>query len=188
MSLNIPNAKLEVLEQSQQIYEVLGYPLTVEIRGENLSLIQKKAKEIFERLKSLPEVKKIQIRNSYEKSVMHVKIDRNKSLMSGVVAGQVFLDLQTYMLGKNIGTLRTNQGTLPIVLKKAETVSLEDLPKTPLEGLKGEVPLGTIATVSQKTVPSVIDHSDGERVVYVDLVSIEAVSYTHLTLPTIYSV
>ena len=173
MSLNIPNAKLEVLEQSQQIYEVLGYPITVEIRGENLSLIQKKAKEIFERLKSLPEVKKIQIRNSYEKSVMHVKIDRNKSLMSGVVAGQVFLDLQTYMLGKNIGTLRTNQGTLPIVLKKAETVSLEDLPKTPLEGLKGEVPLGAIATVSQKTVPSVIDHSDGERVVYVDLVSIE---------------
>lgn len=172
-SLKIPEAKIEVLEQSQQLYEVLGYPITVEIRGEDLSLIQEKAEEIFERLKNLPEVEKIQIRNSYEKSVVHVRIDRNKSLMNGVVAGQVFLDLQTYMLGKNIGTLKTSEGTLPIVLKKAETLSLEDLPRTPLEGLKGEVPLGAIATVTQKTVPSVIDHSDGERVIYVDLVSIE---------------
>jgi len=171
--LNIPEAKIEVLEQSQQIYEILGYPVTIEVRGDDLSLIQEKAKEIFERLRELQEVKKIQIRNSFEKEVLHVKIDRNKALMNGVVTGQVFLDLQTYLLGKKIGTLRTEEGTLPIVLKKAKSLSPEDLSKISLTGLKGDVSLGAVSNISRETLPSIVEHSDGERVVYVDLVSIE---------------
>ncbi|PLV59109.1 efflux RND transporter permease subunit [Thermotoga sp. KOL6] len=172
-SLNISGAKVEVLEQSQQIYEILGYPITIEVRGDNLEVIQRKAEEIYNSLKAIPEIEKVQIRDSYKKNVMHIEIDRNKALMNGVVAGQVFLDLQTYLLGKTLGTLKTSEGTLPIILRKSESLTVEYLPKIPLGGLKGDVPLGTIASISQRDIPSVIDHSDGERVAYVDVVIAE---------------
>ena len=83
------------------------------------------------------------------------------------------MDLQTYLLGKKIGTLRTEEGTLPIVLKKAKSLSPEDLSKISLTGLKGDVSLGAVSNISRETLPSIVEHSDGERVVYVDLVSIE---------------
>lgn len=168
-AMKIPNASVEVLQQSQQIYEVLGYPITVVLKGEDLDELQRRAFEVAEKLSALKGVVRVAVRNTYEKEVLKVKIDRNKALMSGSVPGQVFLDLQAYLLGKELGTVKTPEGVLPIVLRRAGELTVDDLPKLQVSSLMSVTLLGAISRMEKKNIPSIISHENGERVMYVDV-------------------
>ncbi|AEH51480.1 efflux RND transporter permease subunit [Pseudothermotoga thermarum] len=150
--------------------EIFGYPLTIELIGKDLNALMEKAQEICDKLSS-KNVGQVSIRGEAKIETVYVELARDRTIFSGLVPGQVFMELQYYTLGKSIGTLQTEHGVLPVYLNYANLERINQLESVMLKGSAGrDVPLSAVSDVTKKKVFNSIEHKNGERVVYVDIV------------------
>lgn len=169
-NLKIEGAEIEV-GQLDFLSEIFGYPLTIELTGKDIDKLINTAQKLKEELEQ-KKIGEIAIRGKATVETFFVGIDRSKSIFSGLVPGQLFMDLQYYTVGKQFGTLNTDYGILPVYVKIGEIEKIDDIQQILFKNIRGqELPLDALSQIGKKTTFGSIAHKNGQRVVYVDIVS-----------------
>jgi len=100
---------------------------------------------------------------------LNVDIDEDRANLAGVTNSNVARTLNAYYSGQRLTTFREADHQIPVYLRLApqQHGSLEELPTAFVEGLKGKVPLNSIATLNPRWETSRIERRDLNRVIEV---------------------
>lgn len=168
-SLKIEGAEIQTA-QTDFLSEIFGHPLTVELTGKDIDKLMNAALDLKEKLRG-EKIGEISIRGEATVETFFVHIDRSKTIFSGLIPAQLFMDLQYYTIGKQLGTLNTNYGILPVFVKTGKIQQVDDIQQILFKNVRGqELPLSALSQTGKKTTLGSIAHKNGQRVVYVDIV------------------
>lgn len=157
------------LSESDFMAELFGYPLTIVLRGKDIQTLLKEAERLQSALQQ-KNVGQLAIRGKATMETLMVGVDRSRTTFSGLVVGQMFMELQRRTVGQSIGTVSASDGVLPVYVKVGEIQTVEDVEKITFNNIRGqEVPLEFLANVGKRETLSSISHMNGERVVYLDV-------------------
>lgn len=152
-------------EQSalQSILGTEGAPVIIEIKGEEIALIEELSDEIKERLASVKGI--YDVKTSMEKGApeVNIAIDRLKSGIYGVDITSVASQVKEKLNGKTAGSYETEGEPIDIEIKVPE-IALADLHNLEITQGDKKYRLGEIAEVSITAVPREISRNNQNRI------------------------
>jgi len=165
------NASMTLSVNSLELESIFGSPIQVVLVGKDLNKLEEIAKEVKKIVEDTPGTVDITTSFDDKKYSYVIDIDRNLSLMSGIIPLQAVGQLQPYLTGQEIGDFVIDEKPLKAYLRieNTENLSLDDLKKIKLDSLLGtQVYLGAISKIKKETIASSIPHENGNRVAYVN--------------------
>lgn len=152
-------------EQSalQSILGTEGAPVVIEIKGEELELIEELSAEVKEKIASVPGI--YDIRTSMEKGApeVNISIDRLKSGIYGVDIASVASQVKDKLNGKTASNFDSEGEPIDIEIRVPE-ISLEDLQNVEIIQGDKKYRLGEIADISITTAPKEINRNSQNRI------------------------
>lgn len=152
-------------EQSalQSVLGTEGAPVVIELKGEELELIDELCNEVKTKITDIPGL--YDIRTSMEKGApeVNISIDRLKSGIYGVDITSVASQVKDKLNGKTAGTFETEGEPIDIEIRVPE-ISLTDLENVEIIQGEKKYRLGEIAEISLTTAPKEINRSNQNRI------------------------
>lgn len=152
-------------EQSalQSVLGTEGAPVVIEIKGEELELIDELCNEVKTKITDIPGL--YDIRTSMEKGApeVNISIDRLKSGIYGVDITSVASQVKDKLNGKTASTFETEGEPIDIEIRVPE-ISLTDLQNVEIIQGEKKYRLGEIAEISLTTAPKEINRSNQNRI------------------------
>ena len=165
----------------QSILGTEGAPLVIEVKGEELELLDELCTEIKEKITGIPGI--YDIKSSLEKGApeVNIKIDRLKSGIYGIDVATVSNQVSEKLAGKDAGTFETQGETIDINIKVPE-VTLSEI--YDIEIIQGEKKyrLGEIADIEITSAPKEINRVNQSRTGIVTAMLEKQYSLSHITL------
>ena len=164
----------------QSILGTEGAPLVIEVKGEELELLDELCTEIKEKITGIPGI--YDIKSSLEKGApeVNIKIDRLKSGIYGIDVATVSNQVSEKLAGKDAGTFETQGETIDINIKVPE-VTLSEI--YDIEIIQGEKKyrLGEIADIEIASAPKEINRVNQSRTGIVTAMIEKQYSLSHIT-------
>ena len=164
----------------QSILGTEGAPLVIEVKGEELELLDELCTEIKEKITGIPGI--YDIKSSLEKGApeVNIKIDRLKSGIYGIDVATVSNQVSEKLAGKDAGTFETQGETIDINIKVPE-VTLSEI--YDIEIVQGEKKyrLGEIADIEITSAPKEINRVNQSRTGIVTAMLEKQYSLSHVT-------
>ena len=164
----------------QSILGTEGAPLVIEVKGEELDLLDELCTEIKEKISGLPGI--YDIKSSLEKGApeVNIKIDRLKSGIYGIDVTTVSNQVSEKLAGKDAGTFETQGETIDISIKVPE-VTLAEINN--IEIIQGDKKyrLGEIADIEITSAPKEINRVNQSRTGIVTAMIEKNYSLSHIT-------
>ena len=164
----------------QSILGTEGAPLVIEVKGEELELLDELCTEIKEKITGIPGI--YDIKSSLEKGApeINIKIDRVKSGIYGIDVATVSNQVSEQLAGKDAGTFETQGETIDINIKVPE-VTLSEI--YDIEIVQGEKKyrLGEIADIEITSAPKEINRINQSRTGIVTAMIEKQYSLSHIT-------
>ena len=164
----------------QSILGTEGAPLVIEVKGEELELLDELCSEIKEKITGIPGI--YDIKSSLEKGApeVNIKIDRLKSGIYGIDVATVSNQVSEKLAGKDAGTFETQGETIDINIKVPE-VTLSEI--YDIEIIQGEKKyrLGEIADIEITSAPKEINRVNQSRTGIVTAMIEKQYSLSHIT-------
>ncbi len=164
----------------QSILGTEGAPLVIEVKGEELELLDELCTEIKEKITGVPGI--YDIKSSLEKGApeVNIKIDRLKSGIYGIDVATVSNQVSEKLSGKDAGTFETQGETIDISIKVPE-VTLSEI--YDIEIIQGEKKyrLGEIADIEISAAPKEINRINQSRTGTVTAMIEKEYSLNHIT-------
>lgn len=164
----------------QSILGTEGAPLVIEVKGEELELLDELCTEIKEKITEIPGI--YDIKSSLEKGApeVNIKIDRLKSGIYGIDVATVSNQVSEKLAGKDAGTFETQGETIDINIKVPE-VTLSEI--YDIEIIQGEKKyrLGEIADIEITSAPKEINRVNQSRTGIVTAMLEKQYSLSHIT-------
>ena len=164
----------------QSILGTEGAPLVIEVKGEELELLDELCTEIKEKITGIPGI--YDIKSSLEKGApeVNIKIDRLKSGIYGIDVATVSNQVSEKLAGKDAGTFETQGETIDINIKVPE-VTLSEI--YDIEIVQGEKKyrLGEIADIEITSAPKEINRVNQSRTGIVTAMLEKQYSLSHIT-------
>ncbi|HAH74077.1 AcrB/AcrD/AcrF family protein [Butyricimonas virosa] len=164
----------------QSILGTEGAPLVIEVKGEELELLDELCTEIKEKIIGIPGI--YDIKSSLEKGApeVNIKIDRLKSGIYGIDVATVSNQVSEKLAGKDAGTFETQGETIDINIKVPE-VTLSEI--YDIEIVQGEKKyrLGEIADIEITSAPKEINRVNQSRTGIVTAMLEKQYSLNHVT-------
>ena len=164
----------------QSILGTEGAPLVIEVKGEELELLDELCTEIKEKITGIPGI--YDIKSSLEKGApeVNIKIDRLKSGIYGIDVATVSNQVSEKLAGKDAGTFETQGETIDINIKVPE-VTLSEI--YDIEIIQGEKKyrLGEIADIEITSAPKEINRVNQSRTGIVTAMIEKQYSLSHIT-------
>ena len=164
----------------QSILGTEGAPLVIEVKGEELELLDELCTEIKEKIIGIPGI--YDIKSSLEKGApeVNIKIDRLKSGIYGIDVATVSNQVSEKLAGKDAGTFETHGDTIDINIKVPE-VTLSEI--YDIEIVQGEKKyrLGEIADIEITSAPKEINRVNQSRTGIVTAMLEKQYSLNHVT-------
>lgn len=152
-------------EQSalQSVLGTEGAPVVIELKGEELELIDELCNEVKTKITDIPGL--YDVRTSMEKGApeVNISIDRLKSGIYGVDITSVASQVKDKLNGKTAGTFETEGEPIDIEIRVPE-ISLTDLENVEIIQGEKKYRLGEIAEISLTTAPKEINRSNQNRI------------------------
>lgn len=152
-------------EQSvlQSILGTEGAPVVIEIKGEELELIEELCNEVKEKITSITGL--YDIRTSMEKGApeVNISIDRLKSGIYGVDIASVASQVKNKLNGTTASTFESEGEPIDIEIRVPET-SLTELDNVEITQGEKKYRLGEIAEISITTAPKEINRNNQNRI------------------------
>lgn len=152
-------------EQSalQSILGTEGAPVIIEVKGEELELIDELCNEVKAKIADIPGL--YDIRTSMEKGApeVNISIDRLKSGIYGVDIATVASQVKDKLNGKTASSFETEGEPIDIEIRVPE-VSLEELQNVEITQSDKKYRLGEIADISITTAPKEINRNNQNRI------------------------
>lgn len=164
----------------QSILGTEGAPVVIEVKGEELELLDELCTEIKEKITGIPGI--YDIKSSLEKGApeINIKIDRLKSGIYGIDVATVSNQVSEKLAGKDAGTFETQGETIDINIKVPE-VTLSEI--YDIEIVQGEKKyrLGEIADIEITSAPKEINRINQSRTGIVTAMIEKQYSLSHIT-------
>ena len=164
----------------QSILGTEGAPLVIEVKGEELELLDELCTEIKEKITGISGI--YDIKSSLEKGApeVNIKIDRLKSGIYGIDVATVSNQVSEKLAGKDAGTFETQGETIDINIKVPE-VTLSEI--YDIEIVQGEKKyrLGEIADIEITSAPKEINRVNQSRTGIVTAMLEKQYSLSHVT-------
>lgn len=152
-------------EQSalQSILGTEGAPVVIEIKGEELELIEELSDEVKAKIASIPGL--YDLRTSMEQGApeVNISIDRLKSGIYGVDIASVASQVQEKLNGKTASSFESEGEPIDIEIRVPE-ISLTELQNVEITQSDKKYRLGEIADISITTAPKEINRNNQNRV------------------------
>lgn len=152
-------------EQSalQSILGTEGAPVVIEIKGEELELIEELCDEVKTKIASIPGI--YDIRTSMEKGApeVNISIDRLKSGIYGVDIASVASQVKSKLNGTSASSIESEGEPIDIEIRVPE-ISLNDLQNVEITQGDKKYRLGEVAEVSITTAPKEINRNNQNRI------------------------
>ena len=142
-------------------------PIEVEIRGYNLSLLERLADRLVERMTGIPGLADIKSSTEGGNPELQIRFDREQLAKLGLSLSQVAAAVRSKVQGTVATDIQREDRTVDIRLRAQEEFrdSVEDLRRlTVFQSGKTAIPLSAVATVEEIEGPAEIRRSDGNRV------------------------
>ena len=146
----------------QSILGTEGAPLVIEVKGEEIDLLDELSMEIKERISDIPGIYDIKTSMEQGAPEVDIKIDRLKSGIYNIDVSTVSTQVNEILNGKNAGTFETNGETVDIEIKVPE-VSLADIRNIEITQGETKYRLGEIATIEVSSAPQRINRINQNR-------------------------
>lgn len=152
-------------EQSalQSILGTEGAPVIVEIKGEELEMIEELSSEVKEKIASIPGLYDIKTSMEQGAPEVNVSIDRLKSGIYGVDIASVANQVKEKLNGKTASNFESEGEPIDIEIKVPE-VSLDELQNVEIIQGEKKYRLGEIAEISITTAPKEINRNNQNRI------------------------
>lgn len=174
-------------EQSalQSVLGTEGAPVVVEIKGEELALIEELSKEIKEKMAKIPGI--YDIKTSMEKGApeVNISIDRLKSGIYGVDITSVATQVKEKLNGKIASSFESEGEPIDIEIRVPE-ISMSELKNVEITQGDKKYRLGEIAEISITTAPKEINRNNQNRIAKVTAMLDKGVTLGGVT-PAIYA-
>lgn len=140
-----------------------GAPVVIELKGEELELIDELCNEVKERIMSIPGI--YDVRTSMEKGApeVNISIDRLKSGIYGVDITSVASQVKNKLNGTTASTYESEGEPIDIEIRVPE-VSLSELENVEITQGDKKYRLGEIAEVSITTAPKEVNRNNQNRI------------------------
>lgn len=166
---SLQDIELSVRREETALQTTLGTdeaPLVVEVRGEDLDVIEELTNEVKSRLGDLDNIYNITSSLDQSTPEVDIVIDRYKASYHSVSVESIISQVQSYLTGAQAGDFE-QEGEL-----KDITVKLEELPLNSLQNLiinagSVSVPLSELAEIKKVRAPREINRNNQVRTSYV---------------------
>jgi len=145
-------------------------PIEVEIRGYNLSLLERLGKELVRRMRGIEGLTDIKSSTEGGNPELQIRFDRERLAKLGLTLGEVAGTIRTKVQGQVVTDIQREDRTIDIRLRSEEGYrdSVRDLTRlTVVQMGKTAIPLSAVATVEEREGPAEIRRSEGDRVAVV---------------------
>jgi HAE1 family hydrophobic/amphiphilic exporter-1 len=142
-------------------------PVEVEIRGYNLSLLERLADELMRRMRRIPGLSDIKSSTEGGNPELQIRFDRDRLAGYGLTLGQVAGTVRAKVQGAVATDIQREDRSIDIRLRADESFrdSVRDLAAlTVFQSGKTAVPLAAVAEIREVEGPAEIRRSEGERV------------------------
>ena len=146
-----------------------GKPIYFQFRGPDFDVLDKKARPIFEYLKTLPGTKELDYSYESQNEEIHLNIIQSQAARFGLTNQQITSEIRAAFDGFIASSMKVGNETVDIRVK-LKTGDIQNLDQI-LDNVKvdngrgGLIPLRQLVTVKEATGPSRIAHEDTIRIV-----------------------
>lgn len=142
-------------------------PVELEIRGFNLTLLDRVADEAVERLRAIPGLVDVKSSTEGGNPELQIRFDRERVAALGYTVNQLGNLVRSKVLGEVATDIQREDRSIDIRLRSEESYrdSADDLRSLNIaDGGSAAIPLSAVASVDEVTGPAEIRRADGERV------------------------
>lgn len=142
-------------------------PVELEIRGFNLTLLERAADEAVERLETIPGLVDVESSTEGGNPELQIRFDRDRVAALGYTVLGLGNLIRSKVLGEVATDIQREDRSIDIRLRADESYrdSVRDLSNLNIaDGGAAAIPLSAVAEVSEVTGPAEIRRADGERV------------------------
>ncbi len=147
-----------------------GSAVQLELRGYDLELADRIAKDIVQVMQGIPEVADARVSRREGRPEQNLIIDRDKVSNLGMSVREVAEIVQTNVGGGRAGVYREGGEEFPITvrLQAEDRLTTQDLANVSVRSANGQtMPVSSVVETERRRSPTDIDRVDGQRVTYI---------------------
>ena len=165
---------LSVTESTMDLGALMGSGLSVQIKGNDLDILQAQAKKIGEIIKSIEGIDTVNDGTQDAVEEVRIEVKKAEAMKNGLTVAQVFQKVSTALTETTTATTLSFSGNdMDAIIRAASTHNLDNIgqlvvaTKTDDDGKETDVTLADIATIGSATTPDSINRSNQSRYVTV---------------------
>ncbi len=146
-----------------------GAPIQVELRGDDLAVLEQTADRVAALIASIPGARDITTSVEATRPELQVQVNRRRATDYGISVAQIASTVRTAIEGRTATVLRTGDEEIDVIVRlpEARRSNVGDLLQTPVSTPFGIIPLSEVADVRETASPLTIQRTDQVRVVAV---------------------
>ncbi|HLO57644.1 MAG TPA: efflux RND transporter permease subunit [Bacteroidales bacterium] len=163
---NIPDAEVSLIRDESALESTLGTdesPLTIEVQGRDISVLEDLTSQIKEKLGSVPEIYNLKTSIEQGAPEVNVIIDRYMASMYNLTADGIAGQLKDKLMGKQAGKYE-NSGELSDITVRMPDISLAEFNSITLKSGSADVPLYEVAKIEKSVSPKQLLRDNQNRI------------------------
>lgn len=163
---NIPDLEVRFKKGETALQSILGTdesPIVVEVKGEELGILESLSREVKGKLETFPDL--FNIESSFEEGVpeLDVKIDRLSAGLYNLPVNQIISQIKSRLSGQEAGQWE-DEGELKDIYIRLPDVTVKELEDMVIYAGSQEVRLNEIADIEMSTAPREINRRNQVRI------------------------
>lgn len=166
MLAGIPDAEINIKKDETALQTTMGTdepPLTIEVKGKDLEVLDQLTREIKQKLSAIPELSNIKTSIEAGAPEIDVQIDRFKASIYNLTADNIASQLKDQLMGKNAGKY-DNGGELNDITVRLPELSMSQFSSIMLKSGTKEVPLYEVAQINRSNSPKQLLRRNQNRI------------------------
>jgi CzcA family heavy metal efflux pump len=140
--------------------------IAIKVFGDDLGVLREKAEEVRLAMAEIQGIVDLSVEKQVLIPQLHVKIDRDKAVQYGVMAGEVAEYAELAMNGKKVSQIIDGQKIYDVVMRLTDKarIDADAIKNIPIDTISsGVVPLGLLANVEEAKGPNIINRENVQR-------------------------
>jgi HAE1 family hydrophobic/amphiphilic exporter-1 len=165
--------RLAIKEMGVDVMATSAAPIQLAVYGEDLQMLHQLAEGVLDIAEANPDIVMTHTSSALSQPEYQLKIDRRRAKELGLnirdVSQQAYYALNGGLTRRYYNRPNLRQNSILVRYDESDRATVEDLAETYITTPTGQqVPLSTVATLERQQGPTLIEHVNGKRVVYVN--------------------
>lgn len=163
---NIPDAEIQIVRDESALQATMGTnesPLVVEVKGDDLDVLEEISNNIKNQLATIPELQNLETSIEEGAPEIDVVIDRQNAAMHNLTVDDISGQLKDLLMGKNAGKFEQS-GEMNDITLRMPILTLYDFNNIQLRSGSNYVPLYEVAQIQESISPKQLHRRNQNRI------------------------